>query len=108
MPLYEFECARCGAFTELRGLERSSAPARCPHCREMSPRVFSVINLRALRPEARTAHERNERSAHAPHVCGSGCSHGPVRPKAKARTKGDKPALQYSTKRNRRPWMLGH
>lgn len=108
MPVYEFECRDCGPFTELRRLDRSSLPANCPACGELSPKVFSVINLRAMRPENRTAHERNERSAHAPHVCGSGCSHGHAKPKPRAKKPSDKPALQYSTKPNSRPWMLGH
>jgi putative FmdB family regulatory protein len=106
MPVYEYNCDECGPFTKLRGLDQSSAPANCPECGVSSPKIFSVINLRAMRPENRIAWERNERSANAPHVCGSGCSHGRI--KAAARAEGDKPALQQSTKRNSRPWMLGH
>jgi putative FmdB family regulatory protein len=108
MPVYEFECRDCGPFTELRSLDRSSLPSKCPHCGKVSPKVFSVIHLRAMRPENRSAHERNERSAHAPHFCGAGCSHIHAKPKSRAATKSDKPALQYSTKQNSRPWMLGH
>ena len=108
MPVYEFECAVCGPFTELRRLDRSILPANCPHCGKVSPKIFSVIHLRALRPENRVAHERNERSAHAPHVCGSGCSHGHAKPKSRANKQSDKPPLPYSTKPNSRPWMLGH
>ena len=100
MPVYEFECRDCGSFTELRSLDRSSLPANCPSCGEVSPKVFSVINLRAMRPENRTAH--------APHVCGSGGSHTHGRPKSRAKKQVDKPALQYSIKPNSRPWMLGH
>ena len=109
MPVYEHDCARCGPFTELRPLALAGASAPCPHCGRAAPKIFSAVNLRAMRPENRQAWERNERSAHAPHVCGTGCTHGHAKPKAKARARpGDKPALQYSTKENRRPWMLGH
>lgn len=108
MPVYEFECRDCGPFTELRSLDRSSLPSNCPHCGKESPKVFSVINLRAMQPSNRIAHERNERSAHAPHVCGSGCSHGHKTTKPRVNPKNGKPALQYSTKQNSRPWMLGH
>ena len=108
MPVYEYNCEECGPFTKLRGLDQSSAPANCPECGVSSPKIFSVINLRGMRPENRTAWERNERSANAPHVCGSGCSHSHAKPKPRATTPGDKPALQASTKRNSRPWMLGH
>jgi len=106
MPVYEYNCEECGPFTKLRGLDQSSHPANCPECGASSPNIFSVIHLRAMRPENRIAWERNERSAHAPHVCGSGCSHDRVKPKN--RISGDKPAMQASTKRNSRPWMLGH
>ncbi len=106
MPVYEYNCDECGPFTKLRGIDQSSAPANCPECGTSSPKIFSVINLRSMRPENRTAWERNERCAHAPHVCGSGCSHGPAKPRAT--TPGEKPAMQASTKRNSRPWMLGH
>jgi len=108
MPVYEYECQNCGPFTALRNLSLSGQPAACPTCGTVSPKVFSVLNLRAMRTENRIAHERNERSAHAPHVCGSGCSHGYARPKSRVEKESGKPILQYSTKRNRRPWMLGH
>ena len=108
MPLYEYHCADCGPFTQLRTLDQSSGPAKCPECGTWSAKVFSVINLRSMRPANRTAHERNERSAHAPHACGSGCSHGHAKPKQRAKPPGEKPALQFSTKANSRPWMLGH
>jgi len=106
MPVYEYNCEECGPFTKLRGLDQSSQPANCPECGASSPKIFPVIHLRAMRSENRLAWEHNERSAHAPHVCGSGCSHERVKPKN--RPGGDKPALQASTKRNSRPWMLGH
>jgi len=61
-----------------------------------------------MRPTKRIAHERNERSAHASHVCGSGCSHGHKTTKPQMNPKTDQPALQSSTKPNNRPWMLGH
>ena len=90
MPVYEYNCEECGPFTKLRGLDQSSAPANCPECGTSSPKIFSVINLRAMRPENRIAWERNERSANAPHVCGSGCLHGRTKPKPCAITPGGK------------------
>jgi putative FmdB family regulatory protein len=108
MPLYEYYCDECGPFTKVRGFDQSSAPASCPECEASSPRIFSVINLRSMRPENRTAWERNERSAHAPHVCGAGCSHGQAKSKPRATTPAGKPALQISNERNNRSWMLGH
>jgi len=109
MPVYEYNCDECGSFTKLRSLDQSSAPANCPECGESSPKIFSAVNLRSMRPENRVAWERNERSANAPHVCGSGCSHSHTKPKPRTKTPaGEKPALQASRNRNSRPWMLGH
>ncbi|HVK57730.1 MAG TPA: FmdB family zinc ribbon protein [Candidatus Kapabacteria bacterium] len=105
MPVYEYNCADCGSFTELRSITENSGSANCPDCGQASPKLFPVVNLRQMRPENRTAWERNERSAHAPHVCGSGCSH--KRETTPKRADG-KPELKSSRKKNSRPWMLGH
>jgi putative FmdB family regulatory protein len=108
MPVYEYNCDECGPFTKMRSLDQSGEPANCPECGTSSPKIFSLINLRSMRPENYSAWERNERSMHAPHVCGAGCSHGYAKPKPRATTAIAKPALQTSSKRNSRPWMLGH
>jgi putative FmdB family regulatory protein len=108
MPVYEYECKECGSFTKMRNLDQSSEPAECPECGTLSTKVFPVIHLRSMRPENHKAWERNERSAHAPHVCGSGCSHGHVKPRLQAGSPNEKPTLQSSAKSNSRPWMLGH
>ena len=107
MPLYEYECPQCGPFTAVRELAKSSHPAQCVQCGQEARKIFSIINFRTMAPRNRVAHERNERSAHSPHICGSGCNHH----NSKVRRVGqssDKPVLQSSTKRYRRPWMLGH
>lgn len=116
MPIYEYHCDACGEFSLLRPMAEASQPARCPECRKSAQKVFPRVNLRALTPNTRMAHETNERSAHAPHVCGAGCSHGHAgkgtggrRANGSRGTRpGDRPVLQRSTKRNSRPWMLGH
>ena len=107
MPVYEYNCEECGPFTKLRGLDQSNATVNCPECGAASPKIFPVINLRAMRPENRVAWERNERSTHAPHVCGANCVHGSDKPQNRPAPSG-KPAFRFSAKRNRRPWMLGH
>lgn len=106
MPVYEYNCAQCGTFSELRALGERSAPAECPVCGELAPKIFSRVNLGAMTSTNRKAWERNERSAHAPHVCGSGCAHDRItKPKKPARPK---PRFSASLKANSRPWMLGH
>jgi putative FmdB family regulatory protein len=109
MPVYEYHCEECGPFTRLRGLDQCSEPFRCPECGCLAPKVFSTVQLRSMRPENRVAWERNERSAHAPHVCGSGCSHSHAASQAQpdvAAAANSKPTLQTSTNQHRRPWML--
>ncbi len=104
MPIYEYHCESCGVFDLMRTLQESSQSAPCPECGGKAQKQFPLVNLRGTTPAVRKAHETNERSAHAPHVCSSGCGHS----HAPRRGAGDRPVLQRSTKRNRRPWMLGH
>ena len=105
MPIYEFHCAACGTFDMMRSLQDASKAARCPDCGGTAHKQFPVVNLRATSAAVRRAHETNERSAHAPHVCSSSCGHSHGSRKT---TLGDRPVLQRSSKRNPRPWMLGH
>jgi putative FmdB family regulatory protein len=108
MPVYEYDCGTCGSFTLFRPLHQSSQPAECPDCGLVAEKVFPVVHLAAMRPEKRKAWERNDRSAHQPHVCGSGCSHQSIKTNAKPKDRNGKPALEFSKKQNSRPWMLGH
>jgi putative FmdB family regulatory protein len=101
MPLYEYNCQKCGAFTQMRPLAESGALADCPVCGKLTAKVFPLIHLRSMSPINRTAWERNERSAHAPDTCGARCSHRKPAKKAHKRFQG-------STGLSSRPWMLGH
>ena len=105
MPIYEYNCADCGPFTQLRSITECSTNSACPACGSSAVKIFPLVSLRPMRSENRTAWERNEQSAHAPHVCSSHCGHKPKINGAKER---GKPVLEFSKKRNRRPWMLGH
>lgn len=75
MPLYEYSCAVHGLFDEVRSFSESSAPCNCPQCGLESPRVISIPRLRSLDLTTVKAMDRNERSAHEPHVCHAGCGH---------------------------------
>jgi putative FmdB family regulatory protein len=115
MPVYEYECPACGDFTQFRPMSDSRLPAECPQCRADAKRIFSAPFLALMNPVRRQASVRNEQSMHAPRVgwksaCGcisAGCRHK-KRPAAEKVTRNGRPALQQSTKKNRRPWMLGH
>lgn len=110
MPVYEFECETCGTFADFRTIADRDRPAPCEICDQPAARIISAPNLAVMHPLHRMAAVRNERSRHEPRVglktsCCSGrtCTHRP-----RKETNPEKPALRASTKRNRRPWMLGH
>lgn len=103
MPLYEHACPDHGTFTDLRPFSRSSEAADCPTCGQSCAREISIPHFRTLEKGTRIAMERNEKSAHAPHVCHSGCSHTHKAPKQSAA----QPAkLQAYT--GPRPWVVEH
>jgi len=96
MPTYEYECAACGVFDELRPVAARDVPCACPECGAASPRVlFTAPALASLPGNVKKAHAINERSSHAPHCR---CAvHG--KSKSAGGVKGF-PA--------RRPWMISH
>jgi putative FmdB family regulatory protein len=117
MPVYEYACASCGVFSALRKMSESSLPASCDECSSSSPRIMSVPQLAILGHGQRSAHERNERSAHEPKVsrrssCGCAGSHtckpGTSNKNAVKTAEGSPPPFQMQTKKSARPWMLGH
>lgn len=103
MPIYDYHCSDCDIeFTELRPMARCTEPAACPRCRGGAQRFITAPRLATLRPEARLAHQTNERSAHEPrvsraHQCGAGCAHH-----------SDKPSQLRQSGTSKRPWMIGH
>lgn len=112
MPLYEYACDSCGVFSALRKMSDSSLPAPCECCGAMSPRIVSVPRLAILDKWQRTAHERNEKSAHDPRAarrssCGCTGTHT-CKTKPPVNPDSGKPGLQMQTKKTARPWMVGH
>ncbi len=113
MPFYEYECVEHGAFDQVRPMSQSGEPAPCPVCQAASDRVITAPQVLSMSPIARDAAYRNEKSRHAPHVCGTGCSHSQKRPsQAAARAaatnieRTGKPPLQAY--RGPRPWVVEH
>lgn len=39
MPVYDYECARCGTFEAVRRIAERDDPASCPDCGEIAGRV---------------------------------------------------------------------
>lgn len=106
MPFYEYNCARCGPFTQLRPVSAFRDACPCPRCDAPSGRDgLSVPALSAMDAGTRRAHAVNERSAHAPrrsggHGAGCVCC-GTAAPR---RNQGG--AAKSSP--GARPWMIGH
>jgi putative FmdB family regulatory protein len=94
MPLYEYDCAPCGPFTVQRPMRESGVATACPRCGQAAARRYGVPGGSILSPGSRAAHERNERSAHAP----------------ERRSQADVAAGRSSAAapaRPQRPWQLG-
>ena len=115
MPIYEYDCATCGDFTQLRPMAERDQPCGCPWCGGESVRVIlSAPSLATMSGSQRRAIAANERSANAPqtveeyaqsrkHPKGCGCctANKPLAP-----TKANPHALK--TKPSARPWMISH
>ena len=86
MPVYAFSCAGCGEFDVTRPMDQAAAPAPCPMCGTEARRRFTAPGLTLLRRPARSALEREEKSAYEPAVVGEkrgrplGHRHSPTPP----------------------------
>jgi putative FmdB family regulatory protein len=45
MPTYEYECADCGPFTEVRPMAEYDLPQPCPDCGNPAPRLLTVAAI---------------------------------------------------------------
>lgn len=111
MPVYDYECERCGPFTWMRPMSECDLPAECPRCGDDAPRAFLTAPHLAMATERRLAYATNEKSAHMPrrvsdsarlHGAGCGCCGGQAKRTAK---RGKNGAKGFPT---RRPWMISH
>jgi putative FmdB family regulatory protein len=100
MPRYNYHCRRCGPFDDWQPMSRSDAPAKCPRCGRPAPRAVSLPNMNLMDGATRTAHSRNEKSAHAPEVV----QRAPAVPTDGGRRRKPKLASGHRD----RPWMVGH
>jgi putative FmdB family regulatory protein len=115
MPLYEYDCPRCGPFDSFGKVSASGKAQDCPRCGEVSPRVILTMPaVLAMDGGLRRAHATNERSAHAPEVStsesrahqhGPGCACcGGSKAKSRAVTSADGSKAFPAD----RPWMISH
>jgi putative FmdB family regulatory protein len=52
MPSYDYECADCGPFTEVRPMAEFDLPQPCPDCAQPAPRLLTAPALGGGAPEA--------------------------------------------------------
>lgn len=118
MPLYEYQCEKCGVFSAFRNMSESSLAVACESCGNLGERILSAPNFALVGKATQLAHERNERSAHEPktmrrsscgcsgsHTCNTRTNSATVK-QAANREPGN--GYQMQTKPSARPWMLGH
>ena len=116
MPVYDYQCTRCGPFTDMRPMAEADRSHECPRCGENAPRAYlTAPYLAAMSRERRLAHATNEQSASAPRTLSGSKAHGagcsccaakPLRPSAQRRT--GKKGAETKGFPTRRPWMLSH
>ncbi len=107
MPVYDYECARCGSFTAFRAMADYAKPASCDECGAAAPRAFhNAPAIAGMDAGLRRGLAVNERSRHEPrrssgsHPSGCGCC-GPKRGAAA-------PAGAAKSFPGARPWMISH
>jgi len=55
MPTYDYECADCGPFSEIRPLAEFDRPQPCPDCAAPAPRLLTAPALGGGAQEASAA-----------------------------------------------------
>ena len=113
MPTYDYRCAACGDFSEVRRIAERDRSAPCPSCgRDAARMLFAMPMLSIVDAGERVAHALNERSAHAPqssrdyqrlrHAPGCGCCGSGKRSSSLNLPNGAR------TFPGRRPWQISH
>jgi putative FmdB family regulatory protein len=55
MPTYDYDCERCGAFTDARPLAEFDLPQPCPACGDPAPRALTSPAIGGARAEPASA-----------------------------------------------------
>jgi putative FmdB family regulatory protein len=102
MPVYDYSCEACGAFSASRPMAEYREPHDCPSCGASAPRVvLRPPRLADMGRARRTAFQTNERAAHAPRA--SGHVHGPSCGCSGTHSSGTAKSFPGA-----RPWMISH
>lgn len=116
MAFYDYLCPGCGEFVLWRRMDERNQPAECPNCHARASRMLSAPRLSLMPAGHREAFTRNEKSRHEPgvqkrHRCNSGCGCGSGNKKSSKATRTvdlGKTGRFETSKKIKRPWMLGH
>lgn len=109
MPVYDYDCPSCGAFSVLRSMTEFELPHECPDCGSEAPRVIlTAPAIAGMSRARRIAAETNERSSHEPrkskaHAPGCGCCSKAT--KANVQREGTVAMKSFPSSR---PWMISH
>lgn len=85
MPRYEYDCPRCGSFSEFRPMAEHELPAVCPSCGTEAPRLLlsfpmvSTGTASVSRSDTASASRFSAASGHGP---GCRCCSGRKIPRA--------------------------
>jgi putative FmdB family regulatory protein len=110
MPVYDYLCAECGPFSELKPMSAWNDPCNCPVCDRASERaILHSPFIAGMDAAKRAAIGINERSAHEPqssrdrsaHRAGCAC----CRPLSGRTVKSPSGAKSFPSAR---PWMISH
>ena len=53
MPIYEYECTKCGVFECYKHVDNCAEPERCPECEAMAPRIISSLSIKIVQGNRR-------------------------------------------------------
>jgi putative FmdB family regulatory protein len=76
MPKYEYDCSRCGSFSDFRPLAEYELPVPCPNCGTESPRAVLCFPAISTRAAAATRADASQFSATPGHGAGCRCCGG--------------------------------
>ena len=68
MPLYEYECNKCGLFEQFISIKHYEHIIECPTCDNDSHRKYSPPNIYNTTPNYRKARGINEKNQESPRV----------------------------------------
>jgi putative FmdB family regulatory protein len=115
MPLYDYQCRRCGPFREWRRMSDYAKAVECPECRRPAARSVATPTL-GMDAGLRKAHAINEKSAHEPRVVRrrrgdpipQHNAHADLMQARQERTGKKREPGKAATHKSQHPWMVRH